>query len=237
MILMKSSQQAWEAEYSSKRLMTGQKPAKSFLNWIKHVVLTKGLRGQTEKLSGMSVLDLGSGEGKNALFLADMGASVSCIELATNAVTTTIQRAKQEQLDNRISVTHGSIGVPYWFPDEAFDLILDVTSSNSLSESERQIYLSESARVLKPDGMMFVRALCRDGDSNAKMLLQLHPGVEHDTYMQPDWGLVERVFTESDIRALYEQYFTIEKLVKETHYTTFGDRKYKRNFWILYLVK
>ena len=84
---------------------------------------------------------------------------------------------------------------------------------------------------------MFVRALCRDGDANAKKLLQLHPGTEYDTYIQPDWGLVERVFSESDIRALYGQHFTIEKLTKETHYTTLGDRKYKRIFWVLYLAK
>ena len=236
-IQMKHSRQAWEAEYSTKRLMTGEKPPKSLLNWLKHVVLTKGLRGQSEKLGGMTVLDLGSGEGKNALHVALMGATVHCIELASNAVQTTIKRAKEERLSDRVLVTYGSIGAPYQFPNETFDLIMDVTSSNSLSESERSTYLAESARVLKSDGMMFVRALCRDGDANAKKLLQLHPGSEHDTYIQPDWGLVERVFSEADLRALYGKYFIIQKLSKETHYTTLGARKYKRNFWILHLVK
>ena len=137
---MKNSQQAWEAEYSVKRLMTGEKPAKSLVNWLKYVVVKRGLRGQTEKLAGLSVLDLGSGEGKNALHVAFMGATVSCIELAENAVKTTLNKVKAEQLTDRISVAHGSIGVPYNFPDKTFDLIMDVTSSNSLSESERAVY-------------------------------------------------------------------------------------------------
>ena len=183
------------------------------------------------------VLDLGSGEGKNAFYLAGLGLKVNCIEIAQNAVDVTKMRVSEGNLGGVVSVQQGSIGEKYDFADSSFDAVIDVTSSNSLSEAERNIYLSESARVLKSDGHMFVRALRKDGDDNAKYLIKNNPGKEKDTYVQPEWGLVERAFTEADVRELYGQYFEIVKLEKETHYTKMSGKKFKRNFWVIYLYK
>ena len=235
---IKRAQAVWEKEYDTKQLMTGTKPIKSFTQWVKQIIKSYDRRDELYPLQGWKVLDLGSGEGKNALYLAELGAQVYGIELARNAVETTKQRAAAADFEvGSVRVVQGSIGALYDFPDQHFDLIIDVTSSNSLSEKERQVYLEESFRTLKSDGHMFVRALCKDGDKNAKQLLQLHPGVERDTYSIPNWQQKERVFTELDIRDLYSTYFAIDRLIKEVHYTTYAGRKYKRNFWVLQLQK
>lgn len=228
---MNKVQKAWEAEYDVKQLMTGDTPAKSLLVWLKYIKKS-GVR-----IADTRILDLGSGEGKNALHLAQMGAQVDGIEIARNAIHTTKKKITGLGLDKSICIHHGSIGEAYPYGDNTFDLIIDVTSSNSLSESERTVYLQESARVLRSGGQMFVRALCKDGDHNAKRLLQDHPGDEYDTYIIPEWGQVERVFTREDILALYGTYFEVLNIKKETHYSTFNGRTYKRNFWILYLTK
>lgn len=228
---MNKAQHAWEEEYRQKRLMTGDKPAKSLLKWIKYLKKSQDIKSW----GGLRVLDLGSGEGKNALYLAGLGAEVDGIEIARNAVETTRERVREAGLVGMVEIHQGSIGEKYDFPDDSFDCLIDVTSSNSLSADERDIYLAESVRVLRPGGQMFVRALCKDGDHNAKKLLQDHPGGEYDTYRIPEWGQTERVFSEADIRALYGAYFDILHLEKETHYSTFNGRTYKRNFWVMYL--
>ena len=129
------------------------------------------------------------------------------------------------------------IGMPYPFSNEYFDLVIDVMSSNSLNEKEREIYLKEVLRVLKMGGHFFVRALCKDGDKNAKNLLRLNPGLEYDTYINKDMDLVERVFSHDDFVNMYSKYFKIQELIKKTNYAQFKGQSYKRNYWLAYMKK
>jgi ubiquinone/menaquinone biosynthesis C-methylase UbiE len=112
-----------------------------------------------------------------------------------------------------------------------------VTSSNSLNEKGRDIYLEEVHRVLKNGGYFFVRALAKDGNKNVKNLLKQSPGKEYDTYVIKEIGLTERVFSKEDFTLLYKKLFKILHLEKKTSYATFNDRIYKRDYWLAYLQK
>ena len=130
-----------------------------------------------------------------------------------------------------------SIGEKFPCEDGSIGIALDVTSSNSLTEAEREVYLSETHRVLKTGGYFFVKALCKNGDDNAKYLLKNFPGEEKDTYIMPELGVIERVWTKEDFTTTYSKYFTILHLEKKTSYSRMNNRSYKRNFWIAYLQK
>ncbi len=240
-----SQQEIWEREYKDKKLVGGDKPAASFRAFCKWLKKERKKAGRIENpgfpFQAMSVLDLGSGEGKNALFIAERGAEVVGVEIAKNAIKNAQESAKRKDRELRVaggSVEYrwGSIGKKLDVSTESVDVVFDVTSSNALSTEQRKNYLDEVGRVLKTRGYFFVRALCKDGDDNAKELIKKYPGPEPDTYVMPGVGLVERVFTESDFRKTYNQ-FTILKLEKEFHYTKMNDRSYKRVFWIAYLQK
>ena len=82
-----------------------------------------------------------------------------------------------------------------------------------------------------------MKALCKEGDENAKKLIAQHPGGEKDTYLIQELGLIERVFSKEDFEATYKQFFIILELKKKTSYTRMNNRVYKRNFWIAYLQK
>jgi SAM-dependent methyltransferase len=112
-----------------------------------------------------------------------------------------------------------------------------VTSSNSLDEKGRATYISEVSRVLRPGGYFFVRALAKDGNKNVKNLLKTNPGREYDTYIMPEIGLTERVFSREDFIKMYGQFFKILNLEKKTSYSTFNDRIYKRDYWLAYMKK
>jgi SAM-dependent methyltransferase len=255
----------WEKEYKNPKLVTGgnepQTSVKDFLRWLRRE--SGGVKDGQKlglALENLRVLDLGCGSGKNANYIAslDSGNHVVGVDISETALTQA--RAARDKLiaegklnKGQVEYAHANIGEPLKFSDSSldssggkssssssFDLALDVTSSNSLSESERTVYLAEVHRLLKPGGWFFIRALCKDGDKNAQSLLKLHPGTEKDTYIMPEMGLNERVFSKKDFIETYSPQhphsplFEIVNLEKETHYSQFAGRSYKRNFWVAY---
>ncbi len=222
--------ETWEREYQNPRLVaTTNEPQldfKHFVKWLR--------KDQKVNLEGLQVLDLGSGTGKHSIFLAERGSIVHGIEISDTALR--IAREKTTAAKLQINYMKGDMGKPWPFPDQSFDLILDILSSNSLNELELQVYIKELIRVLKPGGYIFIRALCKDGDKNAENLLLKFPGQEKNTYTMPGTGIVERVFSKDDIESLYSR-FAVRHLVRKSSYTMFQGKSYKRNFWLLYLNK
>jgi SAM-dependent methyltransferase len=218
----------WEKEYRNPKLITNsdepQLDFKHFVKWLR--------KDQHVDLEGLRVLDLGSGTGKNSLFLAERGSDVVGIELSKTAVQMAKDRAKQREIE--VHFQTGDIGTTIPYEDNSFNVLLDVVSSNSLNEAERRVYVKEMKRLLKPSGYVFVKALCKDGDKNALNLIEKFPGKEKDTYAMPGTGIIERVFSRTDIETLYCD-FKIVRIERKSSYTIFDGKPFKRNFWLVYL--
>jgi len=225
-------EKVWENEYGNEsRLITKHaEPQKTFLRFLKYYKKKIG-----KDFSSISIFDAGCGTGRNANHLASMGFDVSACDISSSAIKIAKERAKNADLEINYSVC--DVGESLKFSDASMDLVLDVTSSNSLDEKGRKTFITEVFRILKNDGYFYVRALCLEGDKNAKNLIKKNPGKEKDTYKMPGLGLVERAFSREDFEKTYSEYFKIEKLIKESGYTRFGGQSYKRNFWVAYFRK
>lgn len=229
---MSNQGNVWEKEYNNPKLVTKKDgPQADTLRFLKFLKKEKKL-----KLENLNILDLGCGTGRNSNYLSEMGNNVIGIEISKTALNIAKSRSVQTGF-GRVEYVLGDIGEPYDVGDNWADIILDVTSSNSLSELGREVYLSEMNRVLKKGGFVFVRALCKDGNKNVKNLLKSSPGKEYDTYVIKEIGLTERVFSREDFIKTYSKFFKILKLEKKTSYTTFNDRIYKRDYFLAYLTK
>lgn len=240
-----SQEKEWDREYRQSTFLTKEnEPQNDVVRFVKFLKkefknsATSAVPANVKPLQDFyeaKVLDLGSGAGRNSFYFAGLGANVVGFEISDTA----IEIAKNFALEagRHISYQKQNIGEIFPCEDNSFDIALDVTSSNSLSEAEREIYLIETHRVLKTGGYFFVKALCKDADDNAKNLLKNNPGPEKDTYILPETGITERVWTTQDFVDTYEKYFTILHLEKKTSYTHMSGRLYKRNFWIGYLQK
>ena len=233
---MKSQEQAWEAEYrSSKMLSPSNVPHAEvvrFSRWLKKEAKRAGAPLETDTLT---VLDLGSGTGRNSFYFAEQGATAIGFEFSDTALALAKKFAAHGDL--AIDYRKQDIGGPFPLGDASVDIILDVTSSNSLSDAARATYLRECARVLKPGGSMFVRALALEGDANAKALVAQYPGPDADSYIHPNLGIVEKTFTRDSFQETYSPYLDIAQLERVSHYNVVAGRKYKRNYWIAYLRK
>jgi SAM-dependent methyltransferase len=225
-----AQEQTWEREYKNPKLLTKEnRPQSDTIRFVKF------LKKNGFVVEGKKILDLGSGTGRNSFYFASLGAQVVGLEISKTAIKLANQNISRTVLD--IVYIHKSIGEKFPLDSNSFDVVIDVTSSNSLNESEREVYLQEVERVLKSGGWFFVKALCKDGDLNAKNLLKNSPGKEHDTYVLKDLGLVERVWSKEDFLEYYEKHFDVVNIEKKTSYSHMNNRSYKRNFFICYMQK
>lgn len=228
---MSNQGNTWEREYRNPKLVTkNDGPQADTLRFLKFLKKEKKY-----KVENKSILDLGCGTGRNSNYLADIGNTVIGIEISKTAIILAKNRAKEMGVvvDYRL----GDIGEPYDIKDNSIDIVIDVTSSNSLNEKGREVYLNEMNRILKSGGYIFVRALCKDGNKNVKNLLKMNPGKEYDTYIMKEINLTERVFSREDFIKMYSKYFKIFNLEKKTSYSTFDNRIYKRDYWLAYMTK
>lgn len=228
---MFNQKSVWDREYKNPKLVTNKEdPQADTLRFFKFLK-----KNQKYRIEDKIVLDLGCGTGRNSNYLAEIGNKVIGIEISNVA----LMIAKKRGLDLGLTVDYrlGDIGEKYNILDSYIDVVLDVTSSNSLNEKGRDIYLNEINRVVKKGGYIFVRALAKDGNKNVKNLLKISPGIEYDTYIMKEIGLTERVFSREDFIKMYSKYFKILQLEKKTSYATFNNRIYKRDYWLAYLQK
>lgn len=101
------------------------------------------------------VLDVGSGTGENAIFLAQHGCSVAGIDVAVRAVEQAIKKAADRHVDVDFSLcdvlTLGSC-----FEEGEFDTVIDSGLFHTLTDEERLVYVKQIYRVLKGDGKYFM---------------------------------------------------------------------------------
>jgi ubiquinone/menaquinone biosynthesis C-methylase UbiE len=224
---------SWEEEYKKPQLISRhEKPQNYVLRFFKY--LKKEIKWD---LSNLKVLDLGCGTGRNSNYLAERGSEVVGLDISRTAIALAKEQAVAMDVADKVDYFCQSMGESYKFPDEHFDLVLDITSSNALNEKEREIYINEVYRVLKPGGYFLVRSLGKDGDKNAKNLLKNSPGKEYDTYYMKELKLFERVFSEADFRKYYGAHFKIVKLIKDSGYAKINGRIFQRRYLLGYLIK
>lgn len=230
---------AWEHEYQNPRFLTlGTEPlsdVRDFMKWVKKQVRKNPTDFSVlRELHDWTVLDMGCGNGKNLRYIVEyfckfgIGYDISetAIDMARDLAGDVPLQYQVQSISERLPLQDGSV-----------QLVLDTTSSNALTTFQRTKFLSEVNRVLCPGGLLFTRALCLDGDTNAKNLIKENPGPEQGMYVLSDTGITEKAFTRDEIINTYSQLFHILHIEKTTGYQRWGNQKYKRNYWVMYLQK
>jgi 2-polyprenyl-3-methyl-5-hydroxy-6-metoxy-1,4-benzoquinol methylase len=99
------------------------------------------------------VLDLGSGEGRNALFFARMGYEVECIDISETAVTRSLERAKSAnlQLKARVADLRGMT-----IPEGRYTLIIVAWVLQFFAEAEIEAIVDRVKQGLTKGGAVYV---------------------------------------------------------------------------------
>lgn len=160
-----------------------------------------------------SVIDLGCGNGRNLIWLAEnFGVHGWGCDISGTAISQAKARAKEEGLN--LAFETRTIAPPIPLPDASQTIILDMMSSHFLNKAQREEFIEECYRVLKPGGFLFYKTFLLDEDKHAERMLKEFPAGEENTYIHPEIGVAEHVSTEEEIDGTYGRRFHIHKVHK-----------------------
>lgn len=154
-------------------------------------------------------LDLGSGNGRNLIFLArDFGMRGVGFDISDVAVAEALRAS--EGLPIRCEAR--SIAEPLPVADGSVTIVLDMMTSHFLKKAEREALRAEILRVLRPGGWLFFKSFLADGDVHTRRLLKEHPADEEGAYIHPKLGVYEYAWTKEALREFFEPNFEIHKI-------------------------
>lgn len=228
---MSTHREFWNKEYkTSEHLALSDEPSEDLEKFCRWLERREGKR----RLNPLGLaLDLGSGNGRNLVFLAETYAMRGVgYDISDEAVRLAERRAKGLPVRFEARSLAGRIELP----DESVDLVLDMMTSHYLKAKERAELRSEIFRILKPGGFLFLKTFLADGDLHVRRLLREFPADEPGAYIHPKIGAYEYAWTEGGIREAYEPPFVIEKIDRSHKHMKAG-KAWKRRTVSVYLEK
>ena len=127
-------------------------PDESLVDWHDRDLLRAG--------PGTRVLELGCGPGRNAVWMAGLGADVHALDLSAEALAWGAERATAAG----VVVRFEQADVLHWDPPAGrYDLVVDSGCFHHLPPHRRVSYLALLARALRPGGRFALACFAADG--------------------------------------------------------------------------
>lgn len=230
-----SSVAFWDAEYkesgsNQSNLALSDNPSEDlikFTRWLERDY------GRVFLNPTVSVLDLGCGNGRNLIYMSESyGVHGTGYDISVEAIS----QAKKKSKDLQLTYEARSIAEPIPLPDASQTIVLDMMASHFLTHAKRKELHKEIFRVLKPGGWLFLKTFLLDEDEHAERLLKENPGEEAGSYIHPQIGVAEYVFTEDALVEELSEYFFVHKVTKSHRHLQKG-KAFKRRSMSLYIQK
>jgi cyclopropane fatty-acyl-phospholipid synthase-like methyltransferase len=148
------------------------------------------------------VLDLGMGEGRNALFFARQGYDVKGIDVSAAAVQHCLERAKalqipiQAEAANMLDVENE--------PD-SLALVISTMALQFMKQSESAQVLRNTQRWLQPGGMVYLTMFSTEEPGLARMK-ESHTEIEPNTFYSERFGSHVHYFAKDELLGLFSDF-------------------------------
>ncbi len=128
---------------------------------------------------GKKVLDIGCGEGKDAVYMAQQGYDVTAFDLTENGIRKTISLAKDRGVNIRAYVDD----INTFSLDEQFDIIYSTGTVQYLFDENKNRFFEKISKITRPDGVVFINVFVE------KPFLEL----------PPDWDKEEKMWRSGEL--------------------------------------
>lgn len=183
---------SWEEAYRNVESLWGLKPDRILLEYAS--LIPKG-----------SVLDLGIGEGRNALFFAKMGYVVEGVDISRTAVQRCMERARKASLEVNAEVRDLK---KVYIPEGRYSLIIAAWVLNFIKKIEVEEIIGKIKKGLKKDGFVYMGVFSLDdpGYGRAKKNLEV---AEENTFYSPKSDSFFHYFTKNEVLSLFADFKVI----------------------------
>lgn len=153
------------------------------------------------------VLDAGCGNGRNSIYLAQLGMQVDAIDFSSAAVAEASKRASRAGLLDRIHVTERALEESLPFAPDSFDLCLDFYVFCHFSDEQvKRHYVEELWRVTRPGGYLLSALFSPQDEYYARLITcDREPIVVKD----PANGIKKELYTEEKFKKWFAPPFKI----------------------------
>ncbi|MGW1158823.1 class I SAM-dependent methyltransferase [Streptomyces sp. NPDC002513] len=149
-------QRHWQRTYTTHPGMYGEQPSEPA---VSAAVLFRAAGAET-------VLELGSGHGRDALYFAREGFTVHATDFSAVGLTQLGEAARAEGFAERVTTTVHDVRDPLPLPDSSVDAVFaHMLLCMALSTAEIHALVGEVRRVLRPGGL-FVYTVRHTGDAH-----------------------------------------------------------------------
>lgn len=150
-----------------------------------------------------SAIDLGCGQGRHTLYLAEQGLTTYGVDYIASAVEVLRERVREHNLQALVHARVMSLSEVWDFGDASFDLALDVyTSINIETLAAREAFRAELVRTLKPGGWFVILVPSADDEIEIE-LRQAQPGPEANSSFWPQTNKFQKSYSEAELRDFY----------------------------------
>jgi len=179
-------------------------------------------------------LELGCGQGANLWFLAREGFAVAGIDGSASAIRGTLTRLTDEGLPTNseaVDLRVGNFADLPW-PDETFDLVLDIEAVYANPMSVIRSTIAEAKRVLRHGGHYFSKSfgIQTTGYGDGE---EVEPGTFASVNKGPCAGFgVAHFFSKSELHALFSQFSKLD--LDSSIWTDHGEKIFE---WVIDATK
>lgn len=220
----------WTSEYANPEFFSmSEKPGSEVVKFVRHIRKEYG----EDYFKYVNGLDVGCGNGRNLIYMAEHGAKGVGFDIASSA----IDQAKKLAVGLPLKFYTQPIAGRLPAEDASVDVVLDVMATHCLNAAEREIYRNELMRVMAPDSYLFIKTFVWEGDEHARRLCQQYPAKEEHAYIHPRLGVFEHVWPEKELLEFLAPLGTVEFAQKSNGYQRWGGQPYKRRYIVVYLKR